>query len=182
MAGSGMNTAAVDWHILQTTHSEQLLGILVVAQALPSLLLIYFFTYVFSFSCYLLLRKGRQTIAVHTARHIGHPVRRFFHEAGAALVFVRARRSLGFLGSTWAFFVAAMMVTAVVTAPISGRIVHAGAMDYGWLNAGWGVGAFFSTLYAARTTQRFGWRTIIPASMTVPAALVPLAQPRGRRT
>jgi hypothetical protein len=38
MVGSGMNSAAVYWYILQATHSEQLLGILVVAQALLSLL------------------------------------------------------------------------------------------------------------------------------------------------
>src|SRR5206468_11543867 len=42
MFGSGMNTAAVNWYILQATHSEQLLGMLVVAQALPSLLLMPF--------------------------------------------------------------------------------------------------------------------------------------------
>jgi MFS family permease len=282
MAGSGMNTAAVNWYILQATHSEELLGMLVVAQALPSLLLmpfsgvivdredrrhvvmfldaaralmilavavlalrgtvqvwqlfvmsvlvstgfwmfwptitallqeltpeahfaqsnaillagfqagwmvagavvgfvygrigiggillIDFVTYVFSFSCYLLLRKGRRTVAMHTAHHIDHPLRRFFHEAQEALVFLRSHRALGFLGLTWAFFVAGMMVTTVVTAPVSDRIVHAGAIGYGWLNAGWGIGAFFSTFYAARTIRRFGWRAIVPVSMLVMAA------------
>src|SRR5439155_23860340 len=42
MVGSGMNSAAVNWYILQATHSEQLLGILVVAQAIPALLLLPF--------------------------------------------------------------------------------------------------------------------------------------------
>src|SRR5206468_13052339 len=42
MFGSGMNTAAVNWYILQATHSERLLGFLVVAQALPSLFLMPF--------------------------------------------------------------------------------------------------------------------------------------------
>ncbi|MBI2149471.1 MAG: hypothetical protein HYU27_02550, partial [Acidobacteria bacterium] len=51
-----------------------------------------------------------------------------------------------------------------MTAPISDRIVHAGAVGYGWLNAGWGIGAFVSTFYAARTIGRFGWRAIIPVS------------------
>ncbi len=282
MVGSGMNTAAVNWYILQATHSEELLGLLVVAQSLPSLLLMPFsgvivdredrrhvvmaldvarallilgvailalnravqvwqliimsmlvttgfwmfwptitallqeltpeaqfvqsnaillagfqggwmvagaivgfvygrigiggillidvLTYVFSFSCYLLLRKGRQTVAVQTAHHIDHPVRRFIHEAHESLVFVRERIALMFFGLTWAFFVTAMMVTGVVTAPISERIVHAGAVGYGWMNAGWGVGAFFSTFYAVRTIRRFGWRAIIPVSMLILAA------------
>jgi hypothetical protein len=42
MVDSGMNSSAVYWYILQATHSEQLLGILVVAQALLSLLLMPF--------------------------------------------------------------------------------------------------------------------------------------------
>ena len=37
MIGSGMNTAAVNWYILQATHSEQFLGILIVVQAIPAL-------------------------------------------------------------------------------------------------------------------------------------------------
>jgi predicted MFS family arabinose efflux permease len=282
MVGSGMNSAAVYWYILQATHSEQLLGILVVAQAVPSLLLmpfsgvvvdredrrhlvmgldaaralliivvaflalrgslhvwhlflmhvlvstgfwmfwptitallqeltpeaqfaqsnamllagfqggwlvagamvgfvygkigvggillIDFFTYVFSFSCYLLLRKGRHVVVQHSTLHIDHPVRRFFHEAHEALLFVRARLSLAFMGLTWAFWVAGMMVTVVVTAPIADRIVHAGAVGYGWLNAGWGVGAFVSTFYSARLIHRFGWKMVIPASMLLLSA------------
>ena len=278
MIGSGMNSAAVNWYILQATHSEQLLGILVVAQALPSLLLmpfsgvvvdredrrhlvmgldaarglliicvaflalrgslqvwhlflmhvlvstgfwmfwptisallqeltpeaqfassnamllagfqagwlvagaivgfvygrigvggillIDFCTYVFSFSCYLLLRKGRHVIAEHHSHaHIDHPVRRFFHEAHEALSFVRARPALGFMGLTWALWVGGMMLNGVVTAPISDRIVHAGAIGYGWLNAGWGTGAFISTFYAASAIKRFGPKIVIPTSM-----------------
>jgi MFS family permease len=282
MFGSGMNTSAVNWYILQATHSEQLLGLLVVAQAIPSLILMPFsgvivdredrrhvvmfldagravlifvvamlalrgtvqvwqlflmsvlvttgfqmfwptitallqeltpetefqqsnamllagfqggwlmagavvgfvygrigiggillidlLTYIFSFSCYLGLRKGRQTAALHTDNLIDHPIRRFFHEAREGIGFVSSRRSLAFFGLTWAFFVAAMMVTTVVTAPVSDRIIHAGAIGYGWMNAGWGIGAFVSTFFAARTIRKIGWRVIIPGSMLILAA------------
>src|SRR5207249_11822887 len=102
--------------------------------------------------------------------HIDHPVQRFFHEAREAVLFLRLRPSLGFLGITWAFFVAAMMVTGVVTAPISDRIVHAGAVGYGWMNAGWGIGAFVSTFFASHIIRRLGSRAIIPLSMMVLAA------------
>jgi len=282
MFGSGMNTAAVNWYILQATHSEQLLGLLVVAQAVPSLMLMPFsgvivdredrrhvvmfldaarallifivavlallgtvhvwqlfvmyvlvstgfwmfwptitallqeltpeaqfaqsnamllagfqggwmvagaivgfvyerigiggillvdvLTYVFSFSCYLLLRQGRHTVAAHTTHHIDHPVRRFLHEAHEAMTFVNAHRSLAFRGLTWAFFVAAMIVAGVVTAPVSDRILHAGAVGYGWMNSGWGIGAFFTTFCAADVIRRFGSRRIIPISMLILAA------------
>src|SRR5450631_3424491 len=42
MIGSGMNSAAVIWYILQATHSEVSLGWLVALQTLPSLLLLPF--------------------------------------------------------------------------------------------------------------------------------------------
>src|SRR5215475_11661064 len=42
MIGSGMNTAAVTWFILQATHSEMSLSTLVVLQTIPALLLLPF--------------------------------------------------------------------------------------------------------------------------------------------
>src|SRR5271167_2711858 len=42
MIGSGLNAAAVIWFILQATHSEVALGLLVALQTLPSLLLLPF--------------------------------------------------------------------------------------------------------------------------------------------
>jgi MFS family permease len=42
MLGSGMNSAAVAWYILQATHSEQALGTLAVVQTLPAMLMLPF--------------------------------------------------------------------------------------------------------------------------------------------
>src|SRR5262249_31965219 len=42
MIGSGMNTAAVTWFILQSTHSELSLSALVVLQTIPALMLLPF--------------------------------------------------------------------------------------------------------------------------------------------
>src|SRR5438105_15028882 len=42
MLGSGMNAAAVIWHMLQLTHSEMSLGKLLVLQTVPALLLLPF--------------------------------------------------------------------------------------------------------------------------------------------
>src|SRR3954454_2485752 len=42
MVGSGMNMAAITWYILQVTHSEVSLGVLVALQTLPSLFLLPF--------------------------------------------------------------------------------------------------------------------------------------------
>jgi DHA3 family macrolide efflux protein-like MFS transporter len=283
MVGSGMNSAAVIWYLLQATHSEQLLGALVVAQAIPSLLLmpfsgvivdredrrhvvmaldgaravlivtvailalrgalqvwhlflmsvlvstgfwmfwptitallqeltpetqfaesnamllagfqggwlvagaivgfVYnkigiggillfdFLTYVFSLTCYFSLRKGRHRVAHHhSAPHVAHPLQRFAYDMREGFSFVSSRRSLALIGMTWALFVAAMMVTGVVTAPTSDRLLHAGAIGYGWMNAGWGIGAFLSTFVAARMIRNFGWRVVVPACMLLISA------------
>ena len=42
MIGSGMNSAAVAWYILQATHSEIALGTFAVVQTLPAILLLVF--------------------------------------------------------------------------------------------------------------------------------------------
>src|SRR5208282_3707804 len=42
MLGSGMNSAAVAWYILQATHSEMALGTFAVLQTIPALLMLPF--------------------------------------------------------------------------------------------------------------------------------------------
>jgi MFS family permease len=278
MVGSGMNSAAVVWFILQATHSEQKLGILVVCQVIPSLLLlpfsgviidredrrhlcmvldasrgliilvvailavthhvqvwhvflmnvlvstgfwmfwptinallqeltpdsdlahsnaallagfqggwliagavvgfvynriglggilfVDFATYCFSIACYAFVREGRHIVAQAVRVHAG-AVRQFWYELNDGLRFVSARNRVKMIGITWALFVCAMQVTSVVAAPISDRVLHAGAVGYGWMNAGWGIGAFIGSVLAADALRRFGWKAAIPASMAL---------------
>jgi MFS family permease len=60
-----------------------------------------------------------------------------------------------------------MLTGVVVTPSLSDRVFHAGAVGYGWLNGGWGVGAFLSALYAPQFICRLGWRLTIAVSMAV---------------
>jgi MFS family permease len=55
---------------------------------------------------------------------------------------------------------------------LSERIFHAGAVGYGWLNAGWGTGAFLSALYAPAIIAGLGGRRSIAFSMAIIAACV----------
>ena len=150
---------------------------------LGGVLLIDFSTYLISFLCYLAVRKGRHVVphpqellsdivAAETA------VQRFFRELREGLVFLRGNRNLIFLGISWALFLGAMMTGVVVTAPLSDNVFHAGAVGYGWLNAGWGTGAFFAALYAPAAIAFLGARRSIAISMGVLAVamtLVPLS-------
>lgn len=278
MVGSGMNSAAVVWYILQATHSEQILGVLVVCQVLPSLLLLPFSgviidredrrhlcmlldgargliiltvailaathrvqvwhvfamnvlvstgfwmfwptitallqeltpesdfahsnaallagfqggwliagaivgfvynhiglggilaidcaTYVFSIGCYAFVREGRHVVAQAARVHTG-AVKQFWHELRDGFRWANARMNVKLIGATWALFVCAMQVTSVVAAPISDRILHTGAVGYGWMNAGWGIGAFTGSVLAAGAIRRYGWKAAIPACMAV---------------
>jgi MFS family permease len=70
------------------------------------------------------------------------------------------------------------MTGVVVTAPLSDRVFHAGATGYGWLNGGWGVGAFVSALYAPALIGRVGARGSIALAMlllTLAMALSPFS-------
>ena len=120
---------------------------------LGGVLLIDVSTYVVSFSCYFAVRKGRHVVprpeelradiaAAETQ------LQRFWREMREGLHFLRDHRAVVLLGISWALFLGAMITGVVVTPSLSERIFHAGAVGYGWLNAGWGTGAFLSALYA----------------------------------
>ena len=137
---------------------------------LGGVLLIDVSTYVVSFLCYFAVRQGRHVVprAVelrHDLEAAETAVGRFLREMREGLVFLREHRSVVFLGTSWALFLGAMMTGVVVTAPLSDRVFHAGATGYGWLNGGWGVGAFLSALYAPALIARLGARRAIALAM-----------------
>ena len=288
MIGSGMNSAAVIWYILQATHSEVSLGTLIALQTLPSLLLLPFtgvlidredrrhlmlwldaargsiiflvamlvFThhvrlwhlyamnilvaigfwmffptvnaliqeltpnqkmldsnslllaalqggwlmagamvgflynhiglggvllidcasYGVSMACVFQVRKGRVTVSRPQSETTDLPsatgtVARYLHELGEGYRYVRQNRRVLLIGIAWALFVAAMMTQGVLSAPLSERILHGGAVGYGWLNAGWAVGAFVSVFYAATFIRRHG----VNRSVTVMMAVIALS-------
>jgi MFS family permease len=150
---------------------------------LGGVLLIDFSTYLVSFLCYFAVRKGRHVVprqaelradivAAETA------LERFVREMREGIQFLRGRRKLVLLGVSWALFLAAMMTGVVVTPPLSDKVFHAGAVGYGWLNAGWGTGAFMSALYAPWLIAGLGARRSIAISMgllTISMILAPLS-------
>ena len=147
---------------------------------LGGVLLIDCATYVVSFLCYFAVRKGRQVVprpvelraeivAAETA------VQRFVREMGEGVQFLRGHRDVVLLGISWALFLGAMMTGVVVAPPLSDNVFHAGAVGYGWLNAGWGTGAFLSALYAPLVIARLGSRRSIAISMGVLAICMSVA-------
>jgi MFS family permease len=150
---------------------------------LGGVLLIDFSTYVVSFLCYFAVRKGRHVvprpaelrsdiIAAESA------VERFWRELKEGIHFLRTHPKIVLLGASWALFLGAMMTGVVVTAPLSDRVFHAGATGYGWLNMGWGIGAFLSALYAPWMIAQLGARRSIAVSMgllTVGMMLAPFS-------
>jgi len=150
---------------------------------LGGVLLVDVSTYVASFLCYLAVRQGRHVVPRagelrHDLEAAETAVERFLREMREGLSFLRAHRSIIFLGMSWALFLGAMLTGVVVTAPLSDRVFHAGAKGYGWLNGGWGVGAFLSALYAPALIGRLGARTSIALGMlllTFTMALAPFS-------
>jgi len=139
-------------------------------------------TYVVSFLCYFAVRQGRVVPRADELKHdlvaAETAVERFLREMGQGLAFLRDHPRVIFLGTSWALFLGAMMTGVVVTPPLSDNIFHAGAQGYGWLNGGWGVGAFLSALYAPVAITRLGSRGSIAISMallTVAMALSPFS-------
>jgi DHA3 family macrolide efflux protein-like MFS transporter len=147
---------------------------------LGGVLLIDFSTYVVSFLCYFAVRKGRHLVprpAELRSDIVAAETQfeRFIREMKDGLRFLRSHRAVVFLGISWALFVGAMTTGMVVTPSLSDRVFHAGAMGYGWLNAGWGVGAFVSALYAPKVMRWAGTRRSIAICMGLLAICMMLA-------
>ncbi len=138
---------------------------------LGGVLLIDFATYVVSFSCYLFVRKGKHVVMPHqetqeAAHANGSEVRRYFHELLEGVAYIRQRPHLLLVGGAWALFIGGMFTQGIITAPFSDRILHAGAVGYGWLNCGWAVGACASALCVPRLLRGTGTRRAIGIAMT----------------
>jgi len=126
-------------------------------------------TYAVSLSCYFAVRKGKVTIKPREASSD------FAQELKDGIHYLRGKRDVILLGISWAVFIAGMMAQGVTTAPLSDRILHAGAQGYGWLNAGWAIGAFTSTLYAPFFIKRLTGRRAVAIAMTLLALSLTLA-------
>jgi len=150
---------------------------------LGGVLLIDVSTYVVSFLCYFAVRSGRHVVPRPAELHADlvaaeTTVERFAREMRDGFHFLKGRRSLVLLGVSWALFLGAMMTGVVVTAPLSDNVFHAGAVGYGWLNAGWGTGAFLSAMYTPGLIALWGARRSMAISLgalTICMILAPLS-------
>ena len=141
-------------------------------------------TYVVSFLCYLAVRKGKHIVMrpqEFKADLIAaeSQLARFWREMKEGLDFLRNHRAVVLLGASWALFLGAMITGVVVTPSLSDRVFRAGAKGYGWLNAGWGTGAFLSALYAPQIIARIGGRRSIAFSMALLAVSIAFAPISG---
>ena len=148
---------------------------------LGGVLLIDCATYVVSFFCYFAVRRGRQVVArpelsaEAAAAKAEGALAHFAHEMREGIRTIQANQYLKFVGISWALFLGAMLTQQVITAPLSDRILHGGAVGYGWMNAGWGVGAFLSTLYTPWLVRKMQPRPAVAVCMATMALGMTLA-------
>ena len=154
-----------------------LVGFIYNSVGLGGVLVIDALTYVFSFSCYFFVRRGKHLVApqAETAEQASN----FFHELQEGFRYLKSRKDFIPIGLCWSLFLSAMMSQGVVTAPASERLLHAGAIGFGWLNAGWGIGAFLSAAFAVRFILKRGAQWGARWSMAA-LALVMVAAPFSR--
>ncbi|MBV9436284.1 MAG: MFS transporter, partial [Acidobacteria bacterium] len=149
---------------------------------LGGVLLLDFSTYLFSICCYLFVRKGRVTVQHPPRTELpseAHPIQRYFHELHEGFGYLKHRPAVTLVGISMALFMGAMLTQGIVTAPLDDRILHGGAVGYGWLNGAWGVGAFLSTMYTPWAIGRLQTRASIRLGMLVLGACM-LVAPHSR--
>jgi MFS family permease len=137
---------------------------------LGGVLLIDCASYAVSIACVFYVRKGRVTVTRPGATSgadlpASGSVAGYMHELSEGYRYIRENRRVLLIGIAWALFVAAMMTQGVLSAPLSERILHGGAVGYGWLNGGWAIGAFISVFYAASFIRRYGPNSSVTLTM-----------------
>ena len=150
-----------------------LVGFIYNRVGLGGVLLIDAASYVVSIACVFHVRKGRITVSNPareraSAEGSSTAISRYFRDLREGVQYVATNRRALLLGIAWALFIAAMMTQGVISAPLSDRILHSGAVGYGWLNGGWAVGAFVSVMYASRLIRRLGANRAV----TIPATMI----------
>ena len=116
------------------------------------------------------MRRGKHVVKQpeHVLSHLegfSGSIARYVHELKEGLHYLHHRRAVIMLGTSWALFLGAMLTSNIVTAPLSERILHSGAVGYGQLNGAWGTGAFISALFAAAFIAKLGGRTTVAITM-----------------
>ena len=139
---------------------------------LGGILLIDVCTYIASFLLYFAVRKGRHVVArpdstLERVKGMRGAVAHYIHDLKEGLHYIRLRPDVLMLGCSWSLFLGAMLTQNITTAPLSDRVLNAGAVGYGWLNGAWGTGAFLSALYAPRLIAKLSGRKAVGIAMAV---------------
>src|SRR3954469_20210429 len=130
-------------------------------------------TYAASFLCYFAVRTGKQVVArpalsaEAAAAKAEGAFAHFVHEMREGVSIIQRNRFLKFVGISWALFLGGMLTQQVITAPLSDRILHAGAQGFGWMYAAWGIGAFLSTFYTPWLVRKMQPRPAVALCMAV---------------
>ena len=128
---------------------------------LSGILFIDFLSYACSFALYLFVRRGRHTVAVASTVKHESEIARFVHELREGIGYIKVRPALLLVGTCWSLFLGGMLSQGIITAPLSDRILQAGAVGYGWLNSGWGTGAFLGSFLTPALIRGHGHRRAI---------------------
>ena len=102
-------------------------------------------SYVISVLLMLRLRKGVHP--VHNEKTV-LSLGQFNRDFIAGLRYMSSQTRVLILGLVGALFTAAMMSQNVLTAPYSDKILKAGAVGFGYCNAGWSLGAILVSILA----------------------------------
>jgi MFS family permease len=134
---------------------------------LGGVLLIDFCTYLVSLACYFSVRKGRHIVARPAQAPHDSAWARYLHEMREGIRYLRHKREALLVGVSWSLYLGAMMASTVVMAPLSDRILRAGAIGFGWIYGGWGLGAFLSAFYVPALIRKIGARRALQIAMAV---------------
>jgi len=148
-----------------------LVGALYASIGLPGLLLVDAATYAVSATCFALMPRGAgepktDVAAPADAASVGS-FAAFVRDVKEGLSFLASAPAVLRLGVAQGLILAGVFGLQVVTAPINRDLLHAGALEFGYCNGAWGLGALCGSQLAVALFRR-----VRPAVAFAPAMLL----------
>jgi MFS family permease len=106
-------------------------------------------------------------VLVSVARAEAAGERRFLDDVREGVAYLRAHPPVMAVGAAWACMMGGVLTATVLLVALARDVLHAGARGYGWLEAGWAIGAVVGALLARRVVAARTAPVIPPATLAV---------------
>lgn len=137
-----------------------LAGIIIVISSAPIALLVDSFTFFFSASCILLMRRG-SIRSVNSVESPSHPFKQYIAELKEGVNYIRQRQTLVVSYISMFFISSTLSVINVLITPFAKNVLHIGVQGFGYMETVFAFGSIIGNLLMPVLSKQFGRQRVM---------------------